>query len=220
MRDRFLFPLLLAAAALLVLSSPLLLAEPDEPDPIASVSVTKEKLEAKIAETEAASEPEEAEKKELLELYRKALVNLEAAVSDAQAEAEYSRIMETAPARIAVLREAVEDLQTRVPAGDLDAALSDPLAQLAQRLQKEKTDLAAARAQRSDAENRLAVLSARPSLIRQRLSLARKQQEELAVQLKSPPTEGEGPAFIQARQWELESRLEGLNAEIKKLDQE
>jgi len=220
MRTRLPFPLLLAAVAILLLASPLLLAEPDEPDPITFASVTKEKLEAKVAETEAAPEPEEEEKKELLELYRKALANLKAAASDAQVEEEYSRIMETAPARIEVLREAVADLQTRVPAGDLDAALSDPLPQLAQRLQKENTDLAAARAQRSDADNRLAALSARPSLIRQRLPLARKQQEELAVQLKSPPTEGEDPALTQARQWELESRLEWLNAEIKKLDQE
>ena len=189
MRTRLPFPLLLAAAAILLPASPLLLAEPDEPEPITSASVTKEKLEAKVAETEAAAEPEEEEKKELLELYRKALANLKAAASDTQAANECARIMETAPARIEVLRAAVADLQKRDPAGDLDAARSDPLPQLAQRLQKEQTDLAAARAQRSDADKRFAALSARPSLIRQRLPLARKQHEELAVQLKSPPME-------------------------------
>ena len=112
------------------------------------------------------------------------------------------------------------DLQGKDPAVDLDAALSDPLPQLAQRLQKEKADLAAVRAQRSDADNRLAELSARPPLIRQRLPLARQQQEELATQLKLPPPDGEDPAISQARQWELESRFQRLNAEIRKLDQE
>ncbi|MGB5671653.1 MAG: mechanosensitive ion channel domain-containing protein [Sedimenticolaceae bacterium] len=220
MRTRLLFPILLAAAAMLFLASPLSLAEPDEPDPIPSASVTKEKLEAKIAETEAASGLVEEAKKELLGLYREALVNLEAAESDTQSAEEYSRIVDTAPARIEVLREAVADLQTRDPAGDLDAALSDPLPQLDQRLQKEKTDLAAARAQRSDADNQVRELSARPGLIGQRLVFARKQQEELAAQLGLPPPEGEDPATTEAREWVLESSLQALNAEIGRLDQE
>ena len=220
MRKRLLFPLLLAAAAILLLASPLLLAEPDEPDPITSSSVTKEKLEAKVAETEAASGLVEEAKKELLGLYREALVNLEAAAFDTQAAKEYSRVVDTAPARIEVLREAVADLQTRDPAGDLDAALSDPLPQLDQRLQMEKTDLAAARTQRSDANNQVRELSARPGLIGQRLPLVRKQQEELATQLGLPPQEGEDPATTEAREWVLESRLQALNAEIRRLDQE
>ena len=220
MRNRFLFPLLFAAAALLVLSSPLLLAEPDEPDSITSASVTKEKLEAKVAETEAASGLMEEAKKELLGLYREALINLEAAASDTQAAKEYSRVMDTAPARIEVLRGAVADLQTRDPAGDLDAALSEPLPQLDQRLQREKIDLAAARTQRSDADNQVRKLSARPGLIEQRLISARKQQEELATQLGLPPQEGENPATAEAREWVLESRLQALNSEIRRLDHE
>jgi len=115
MRTRLLFPLLLAAAAILLLASPLLLAEPDESDPIPSASVTKEKLEAKVAETEAASGLVEEAKKELLGLYREALVNLEAAAADTQAAKEYSSVVDTAPARIEVLREPVADLQTRHP---------------------------------------------------------------------------------------------------------
>ena len=220
MRNRLLFPLLLAAAAVLLLASPLLLAEPDEPDPIPFASVTKETLEAKVEETEAASGLVEEAKKELLGLYREALVNLEAAAFDTQAAKEYSRVVDTAPARIEVLREAVADLQTPDPAGDLDAALSDPLPQLDQRLQRAKTDLAAARTQRSDADNQVRKLSARPALIGQRLPLARKQQEELATQLGLPPQEGEDPATTEAREWVLESRLQALNAEIRRLDQE
>ncbi len=218
--NRLPFLLLLIAAALLILFSPLLLAEPDEPDLLPSTSVTIEKLEAKVAETEAMSELGDETKKKLLDLYRKALGNFNTAASDTQAAEGYMRIMEEAPARIKAQREATLDLLAREPADALDAAPTDPLPQLAQRLQNEKADLAAVSAQRSDADNRLAGLSARPSLIRQRLPLARTQQEELAIQLKLPPPDGEDPAVSQARQWELESRVQQLNAEIRKLDQE
>ena len=218
--NRLPFPLLLIAAALLILFSPLLPAEPDESDPLPSTSVTIEKLEAKVAETEATSELGDETKKKLLDLYRAAMDNLKAAASDTQAAERYTRIVEEAPARLESQREAMVDLQAREPADALDAALSDPLPQLAQRLQKEKADLAAVRAQRSDADNLLTELSARPPLVRQRLPLVRKQQEDLATQLKLPPLEGEEPAISQARQWELESRVQQLNAEIRRLDQE
>ena len=46
MRNRLPFPLLVAAAVLLVLVSPTLPAEPDEPEPLPTASVTAEKLEA------------------------------------------------------------------------------------------------------------------------------------------------------------------------------
>jgi potassium efflux system protein len=50
--------------------------------------------------------------------------------------------------------------------------------------------------------------------------LVRKQQEELTTQLNLSLPDGEDPEVSQARRWELESRLQRLNAEIKKLDQE
>jgi potassium efflux system protein len=219
MRNRLPFSLLLAAAALLILASSLSLAEPDEPDPLPTASVMAEKLEAKIAETEAASGLGEEAKKRLLDLYRKALDNLKTTNSDTQAAESYARIIDEAPGRIEAQRAATVDLQAQ-EAGAPDATLSDPLPQLVQRLQKERADLAAVRAQRSEADNRLAELSARPPVIRQRLPLARQQQEELATQLKLPPPDGEDPAISQARRWELESRFQRLNAEIKRLDQE
>ena len=220
MRNRLPFSLLLAVAVLLIFVSPLSLAEPDEPEPIPAASVTTEKLDAKIAEVEAASELGEEAKKQLLDLYRKALENLKTAESDTQAAESYTRIIDEAPARIEAQREATIDLQGKDPAVDLDAALTDPLPQLVQRLQKEMADLAAVRAQSSEADNRLAELSARPPLIRQRLPLARTQQEEVVTQLKLPPPNGEDPAISEARQWELESQSQKLNGEIKKLDQE
>jgi len=204
----------------MMLASSRLLAEPDEAEPLPAASVTTEKTEAKVAETEAASGLGEETKKQLLDLYRKALDNLKTAASDTQAAETYMRIIDEAPARIEAQRAATVALQGKDLALDLGAALTDPLPPLEQRLQKEKADLAAIKAQRGDIDNRLAELSIRPSLIRQRLPQARKQQEELAIQLKLPPPKGEDATVSQARQWELDSRLQALNAEIKKLDQE
>ena len=193
MKKRARFALVSVVFGLLMLIPPMSLAEPDEPEPLPAASVTTEALEAKIAETEASGLEEDARKK-LLELYRNALGKLKTAASSAQAAEEYSRTVETAPARIEVLRKDIADLQARVPGDALEAAPSDPLSQLVQRLQKEKTDIAAVRTQRSDAENRLVEVSARPPLIRQRLTLARSQQEELATQLQitSPGRRGRG----------------------------
>jgi potassium efflux system protein len=219
MIDRLPFRLLQAAAALLILVSPLSLAELDEPDALPTASVSTERLEAKVAETEAASGMGDETKKQLLDLYRKALDNLKTTASDTQLAEEYTRIVEEAPARIGALRAATADLLSRDPA-DTHAALSDPLPQLVQRLRKERADLAMVRAQRRDADNRLAELSVLPPLIRQRLPLARKQQEELLTQLRSQAPDDKDPEVSQARKWELESRFQRLNAEIRRLDQE
>jgi len=220
MKNRLPFPLLPAVAALLILASALLLAEPKEADRLAVASVTAENLEAKVAETENATGLGDEARKRLLELYRKALDNLNSAASDTQAAETYARVIDEAPARIEAQREALVDLQARESAQAPVFSQSETLPQLAQHLQNEQADLAVARAQLSDTESRLAELSARPPLIRERLALAREQREEVATQLKLPYAKTEDATLNQARQWELESRLQKLNAEIKKLDQE
>ncbi|MEE4380119.1 MAG: hypothetical protein V2J55_21740, partial [Candidatus Competibacteraceae bacterium] len=113
MRSRPSYPSLLAAATLLILVSPLLLAEFDKPDKLPAESVTVKKLEAKVAETEGTSGLEDEVKIRLLDFYRKALDNLKTAASDIQAAAEYTRLMEEAPFRITTQRDATVDLQSQ-----------------------------------------------------------------------------------------------------------
>ena len=58
-------------------------------------SVTQEILEAKIAEVEAATGIEEEARSKLVELYRKALSNLQTASSNARAAEDFRRAAET-----------------------------------------------------------------------------------------------------------------------------
>ena len=75
-------------------------------------------------------------------------------------------------------------------------------------------------ARRADFEQRLEEEAGRPALIRQRLTEAKLQQEEVATQLKLPPPADEGPATSEARRWALETDFDALSTEIKMLDQE
>ncbi len=95
-----------------------------------------------------------------------------------------------------------------------------PLRQVERLLAKEKADLAPVEARRADFEQRLDEEAARPALIRQRLTEAKLQQEEVATQLQLPPPADEGPATSEARRWALETGSDALSAEIKQLDQE
>ena len=183
-------------------------------------SVTQEILEAKIAEVEAATGIEEQDKSKLVELYRKALSNLQTATSNAQAAEDFRRAAETAPAEVQALREELDEPDGTPPEDTLYVDPSTPLRQIEQLLQKEKADLAAVDARRADFEQRLEEEAGRPALIRQRLTEAKLKQEEVATQLKLPPPAGRGPATSEAGRWVLETEFDALSTEIKRLDQE
>lgn len=212
----------------LVLGATLLLMLPlqpafseDAPATVASPgSVTQKILEAKIKEVEAASGIEEKAKTQLVELYRKALSNLQTASSNAQAAEDFRGEAETALAQVQVIREEMEKSAASPPEDILEVDASNPLRQIEQRLQKEKADLAAVDARRADFGKRLEEEAGRPALIRQRLTEAKPQQEEVATQLKLPPPADEGPATSEARRWALETGFDALSTEIKMLDQE
>ena len=183
-------------------------------------SVTQEVLEAKIAEVEAATGIEEEARTKLVELYRKALSNLQEASLNARAAEGFQRAVETAPAEVQAIRGEMGESAALPPEDALDVDPSTPLRQIEQLLQKEKADLAAADARQADFEQRLEEAAGRPALIRQRLTEAKLQQEEVATQLKLPPPADEGPTTSEARRWALETDLDALGTEIKMLDQE
>jgi potassium efflux system protein len=212
-------PWSIVALVLLLTTQPALCQEP--PATAAPPgSVAQETLEAKIAEVEAATGIEEEARTKLVELYRKALSNLQTASSNARAAEDFRRAAETAPAEVQALREALDEADARPPEDSLDLDPSTPLRQIEQLLAKEKADLAAVDARRADFEQRLEEEAARPMLIRQRLTEAKRQQEEIAIQLKLPAPADEGPATSEARRWALETGSDALSTEIKQLDQE
>jgi len=205
---------------LLALSSPSSPGEePWETDALQG-TVSQEVVEAKIREVDAATGMEEQAKTKLVELYRKALSNLQAAASNERAAEEFRQASEAGPAEVRALRQEMDEAEVKPPEKSLEADLSTPLPELEQLLQKEKADLVAVDAKRADMEKRLESEADRPKLISGRLTEAKQQQEEVITQQKLPPPADEGPATTEARRWVLETRYRALSAEIKMLDRE
>ncbi len=182
--------------------------------------VTPAVIEAKIAEVEAATDLADESRGRLIELYRKALSNLEAARADQEATERLRRGVETAPTAIQAVRAALDPSGIPPAVESLDVTLATPLPDLEQALQKEQADLAAVNARRADFAARLALLDGRPAAISQRLSEANQQLEKVAAELQTPAKDDASPALIEARRWVTETRYLALSTEIKLLDQE
>ncbi|MEA3274363.1 MAG: hypothetical protein U9Q81_03530, partial [Pseudomonadota bacterium] len=183
-------------------------------------SVSINTLEARIEAVEAATGMDEEAKTKLIELYRRALSNLQTAGSNAQAAEGFQQAAATAPGQVQAIREAMEKAAASPAEDTLDVDLSSPLREIEQLLQKEKADLAAVEAKRADREERLEEEAGRPGLIRRRLTEAREQQEEVAARLRLPTPAEEGSATAEARRWLLETRFDALSTEIKMVYQE
>ncbi len=186
----------------------------------AAGSVTEATLKAKIQALEGADGIDAEAKTDLLELYRKAVTNLQVAAANVQAAQGFQRAGQGAPAEVERLRAAIDNAAAAPPEASLELDSDVPLSQLEPMLQKEKADLAAVDARRADFERRLEEEAGRPALIRQRLTEAKQEQEEVAAQLKLPPPADQEPAMAEARGWVLDTRFDLLSGEIKLLDQE
>ena len=195
-------------------------AEEATPGTLSPALVTAETLESKIAEVEAAGGSDEQVKSGLVELYRRALSNLQTAVSNKDAAQAFQEAAQTAPAETEAIRGRMGESTIAEPEEDLEADLSTPLRDLESMLQQERADLTAVDARRADFAKRLDDEASRPAQVRQRLAEARTEQDEVAIQLKLPPPADEGPERTEARRWELETRYEALSAEIERLNQE
>ncbi|NEX22309.1 mechanosensitive ion channel [Thiorhodococcus mannitoliphagus] len=183
--------------------------------------VTSEALESKIAEAEAATDITDEAKTQLIELYRKALSNVQTARDNAASAARFQRSAEGAPAQIQAIRAALApDAAPADPRDGLDADADTPLPELEQRLQKEQADLAATDARRVDIESRLAIFEQRPTAISQRLAETTQQREEASAQLQMPAADDTSPLFAQAEKWALETRYVALSTETTMLEQE
>ena len=182
--------------------------------------ITSQALESKIAEAEAATDRTEEAKTQLIELYRKALSNLQAAKDNAASAATFRRRAERAPAEIQAIRAALAPDAQAAPMEGLDADADTPLPDLEQLLQKQQADLTAADARRADFESRLAILEQRPEAISPRLAEATQQREEASAQIQTPAADDVGPTFAQAQKWVLETRYVALSTETTMLEQE
>ena len=155
--------------------------------------VTSSALESKIAEAQAATDMTEEAKARLVELYRKALSNLQAARDNEASAATFWRTAENAPAEIQAIEAALVSDARAEPLEGLDADADTPLPVLEQLLQKEQADLTAADERRADFKSRLAILEQRPEAISQRLAEATQQREEASAALQAPAADDASP---------------------------
>ncbi|WP_425338433.1 hypothetical protein [Thiorhodococcus minor] len=94
--------------------------------------ITSKALESKITEAQAATDRTEEAKTQLIELYRKALSNRQAAKDSAAAAARFRRTAELAPVEIQAIRAALSPDAQAEPLDGLDAAADTPLPELEQ----------------------------------------------------------------------------------------
>ncbi len=202
--------------ALLLLLAPLQQAFPADP----AVPVTADTVKAKINEVEAASDIDEATKAKLTERYRKTLTYLEKAKSSGANTEAYRDALQSSPAETEALREKIEKTRETSATAELNISDDTPLAAIEQLLLKEKANRTAVDAKLNYLDEQLAAEVGRPSVARERISVASQRKQTLDVQLKLPASADEPQQIAEARRWLLESENAALSAEIRMLDQE
>ena len=202
----------LLASALLPFT---VLAQHDSSGP--ADTVTAEILELKIAETQVSTTLDEQAADSLIDLYRRALTNLERTRQEEESADEFQKSVRGVTDELAVLHKQRQDLDE---AETSSIAESVSLSELEQSLIEEKTRLVDAEAQLSEYEDRLATQVTRPGPARERLNDARNEREAIGEQLNSADPSDELAGISEARRWYLQTRTKLLQAEIRKLDQE
>jgi potassium efflux system protein len=208
------------ALLLLALCSDAYPADTARPVKGSTVAVTPEVINALLKEVEASSTLDEKTKASLTELYRKSLSNLEATSANNASAGRFSRARETAADQAIKVRAELEKAKQASPTVSLSISEKAPLAEIEQRLLKEKANRAAIEAKLSELEQRLSNEAERPNAARQRLTEAKRLQQQLNDELDQQAPASQAPELSEARRWNLASQHQALSAEVKMLDQE
>ncbi len=179
-----------------------------------------ELLQSKIAEIEASSEIDDADRTALLELYRKAVAQIEQRRSFEATTRDFVRARETAAQTSASLRREIEQLETAPPVSVPASVARQDLAQVEQRLLSAKAEQTAARGSLSDLQARLEAQARRPEQARKRLGELKARQDAVASALAAPQPDSGSPRISEARRWALQIEAQALAAEIEMLNQE
>lgn len=185
-------------------------------------------LEARIAQAESNADLEGDVKATVVARYHEALSNLKEAEVNRERAAAFEDMMRTAPEQTRLTLERISAGSTVDGRQPLDVGLDTAREEIVLRLRKAQADLAAAEARRADFERQRSFQERRPNMIRQRLTAAQEQQDEIAATLgvapisdeRSPLTATRIPALTQARWWAMETRYVALSTGIRALEQE
>ena len=185
-----------------------------------TAAIKADVIKTRLKEVEASTDLDENIQAAVVELYRKALSNLEAAAVNEETARTYIQARKTAPDKARTLRAKLEKARQAQPVITLHATEKTTVEQIERKLLAEKANLAAVGARLSDLETQLADEMDRPNVIRERLMEARLLQDQVTAELKKPIPPDELPLLTEARRWNLQTRWQALNSEIRMLDQE
>ncbi len=210
-RALFLVLWLLAPGILFALPAP----TPAEP----ADAVTLELLRSQLEGLESSSDIDDTTKATAVEMYRKAISNLEIARSQEQAAARFKAEIESAPTETRRLREELarkkEDSEKTTPAFD-----GMGLDELVQRLQQEQANLASVEAKLAEFETQIKKETDRPDAIRALLAEANSKKTQIEADLATGASGAEPARITQARQAVLKTELQSLRTQTSMLDQE
>ena len=188
----------------------------------AAAGVTQAQVAGKLKDLEATQGLDEAQKTKLTETYHQATSYLESAQASAVAAAAHKAAVDSAPRETQSIRATLARPEPAAAASaDLRGLSTDtPVAELEQRLARQKADLATAEAKLADLEKDLAEQQGRPPLARQELTDARQVVDELRQEQKAPLPAGDPAVLNEARRLLAGARLQAKAAEVTRLEQE
>lgn len=182
--------------------------------------VSQKVLESKIKETKVSAELDEESKTKLIELYRKSVSQLKKVRSNGAHTKEYIKAKQEAPHETKKIKQHLEKSLPQPSLKSLKVSETTPLSDLEQILVKEQADLSEVETKLDDVDKQLDEKISRPAIVRGRLTEAKHTKDQIAEELKLPPSANESHYFTQARQWFLQTQQKALSSEIKMLDQE
>ncbi|WP_338032736.1 mechanosensitive ion channel domain-containing protein [Chromatium okenii] len=182
--------------------------------PAAAELPTVAKLTSSLNEVQAATNLDEALKTSVLEHYRRALSNLEAATAFDAKAAAFTAALKTAPPATATLLKQLKNAPPSAVESGLDQLAS---AEITQRLSKVLAEVALAETQMTELEQRLNANIERPATARARLS---ELKQKLEAENTPAPASQEATELALARRQAALTQREAWWAETRMLEQE
>lgn len=207
------------ACLLIGIASTPVVAQSIIPDVAPDRAVTVEQIEASVTALQAQEGLDEETRARVSDLLANARVQINNRTSAESAAAEYSSIIETAPAEIERLREELATSTTPVSdAAELGISDATGLPELEQELARQVARLTAAESSLTGLEDELEREDNRPQQARQRIDELRGERD--ALDQADTETSDEALILQEARRLTAVLRRNALTAEISRLEQE
>ena len=175
-------------------------------------------IELRIEAVEAATSLDEQVAATLIDLYRRALVNLDRERLDEETAAQYAAAGQNAADGLLAVQREINRLRESLPEAGQWSNPGASETELGEALATARSALDSSEAEQASLRDQYARELGRPGPARDRLAEARTQRDKAALAIDNP--QAEIPEIAEARRLYRESRIRSLDAEIRKLEQE